>query len=117
MSEAADLDALHADLLALRDQLQGLLRDDTNAAGTVELDQTTQGRLSRIDAMQQQEMVKAQHRRAAVRLDRVEVLLEAWGTPLFGACRECEEPIAAGRLRARPDSLFCMDCLRARESG
>ncbi len=105
------------DLLALRGQLEMLIRDETGATATVELDQSTQGRLSRMDAIQAQKMAQAQRRRAVQRLERVNGVLNSRDDPDldFGHCRVCEEPISYRRLKAQPDAIFCVDCAQARE--
>ena len=114
---AEQLAQIRADLLALRTQLVALVADETGATDTVELDQAAQGRLSRIDAIQQQKMAQAQRRRAQLRLERVESVLEAYDDPEvdFGCCRTCTDPIAYARLKAQPDALFCVECAQARE--
>lgn len=37
----------------------------------------------------------------------------------YGICKECEEPIPADRLKAKPEGLYCVDCLTKieKESG
>ena len=112
------LASVHAGLLALREQLLALLVDASGATNTVELDQSTQGRLSRMDAMQRQEMAKAEHRRAETRLERVEAVIESYTDPDvdFGSCRQCGEIIALERLHALPDALFCVPCAEAIEA-
>ncbi len=109
---------VYASLLALRKQIQDLLLDTSGATNTVELDQSTQGRLSRMDAMQRQEMAKAEKRRAETRLQRVEAVLESYDDPEvdFGSCRQCGEPIALKRLQALPDALFCVPCAEELEA-
>jgi len=109
---------IHTRLVALKEQITALLQDNSGATHTVELDQSTQGRLSRMDAMQRQEMAKAEKRRAETRLKRVEAVLESYDDPDvdFGACRQCGEPIALKRLQALPDALFCVPCAEAFES-
>jgi len=120
MSEPSDaqLDEIAEDLLALRDQLLTLIADETGATDTVVLDQSTQGRLSRMDAIQAQKMAQAQRRRAIQRLERVQSVLAIRDDPDqdFGACRMCEEPISYRRLKAQPDALFCVACAQAREN-
>ena len=108
---------VHADLLALKSQLETCLADAGGTTKTVELDQSTQGRLSRMDAMQRQEMAKAERRRAQVRLERVQAVLESYEDPEvdFGGCRDCGEPIPLPRLKALPDALFCVPCAQNRE--
>jgi DnaK suppressor protein len=111
----AELDELRADLLRLRQELHTTLSDESGRSDTVDLDQPI-GRLSRMDAMQQQEMAKAERRRAEIRLERVAVALEAMEEEDYGWCGDCGEPIGVRRLKARPDSFFCLPCISARES-
>jgi DnaK suppressor protein len=113
----AQLDEIARDLLALQAQLQILIADETGATDTVVLDQSTQGRLSRMDAMQAQKMAEAQMRRASQRLERVQSVLAIRADPDqdFGACRACEQSISFRRLKAQPDALFCVACAQERE--
>lgn len=107
---------LHAALLALRDSL--LRTSDTTRAHaeTVELDQAAMGRVSRIDAIQQQQMAGAQARRNALRLKQVAIALQAWADDEYGWCKKCGDPIAHGRLAARPETVVCVPCMRELES-
>jgi DnaK suppressor protein len=109
------LTELRAELIRLQKGLRMTLADELGRSDTVELDQPI-GRLSRMDAMQQQEMAKAERRRAELRLERVAVALEAFEDDEYGWCRDCEEPIGYRRLMARPDSFFCHACSTAREA-
>jgi len=113
---AEDLDSLHDVLLKAKRDLEAILADAAGQANTVELDQTAVGRISRIDAIQRQEMAKAQHRMAAQRLTRVQQALIDFHDPEidFGTCRDCGESIPLGRLRARPEALFCVGCAQQR---
>jgi DnaK suppressor protein len=43
-------------------------------------------------------------------LDRVERALAKLAEGSYGRCDACGEPIAPARLKARPDSAFCMAC-------
>lgn len=112
----AQLEELHSDLLSLRDSLVRT-SDTTRAhAETVELDQAAMGRLSRIDAIQQQQMAGAQERRNALRLKQVAIALQAWEEDEYGWCKKCGEPVAYGRLKARPETVVCVPCMRELES-
>lgn len=116
MSRDAELQEILGDLETLRSELLTLIADETGATDTVELDQSTQGRLSRMDAIQAQKMAQAQRRRATQRLERIDSVLEirAEDASAFGCCRICEEPIGFRRLKAQPDALFCVECAHAR---
>ena len=76
----------------------------------VELDQTSVGRLSRMDAMQQQAMAAAQARRRAGRLRALENAIRRVEADEFGWCEECGEPIPEGRLEIDPTSTRCVAC-------
>jgi DnaK suppressor protein len=111
----AQLAELRADLLRLQVDLGVTLADEQGRSDTVDLDQPI-GRLSRMDAIQQQEMAKAERRRAELRLNRVAVSLEAMAEQEYGGCGDCEEAIGYPRLKARPDSFFCLECSSKREA-
>lgn len=81
----------------------------------VELDQTRVGRLSRMDAMQQQAMAQATARRYEQELRRLRTALGRLQSGDFGYCVKCEEEIAEGRLRVDPATLLCIDCARKTE--
>ena len=44
---------------------------------------------------------------------RVERALSKLQEDSYGTCDNCGEPIAAGRLRAAPESALCIDCARS----
>ena len=81
---------LHKELLDLRDELQKLLADSSDGAQPVSLDEPI-GRLSRMDAMQQQSMVQANRRTAQTRLTRIETALRRYANDDYGFCASCEE--------------------------
>ncbi|MEP3465413.1 MAG: TraR/DksA C4-type zinc finger protein, partial [Parasphingorhabdus sp.] len=77
---------------------------------TVELDQQSVGRLSRMDAMQQQEMAQAEARRRTSDLARVDQALKRHEEDEYGWCAECGEPIAWKRLEIDPAAHLCISC-------
>lgn len=81
----------------------------------VELDQTRQGRLSRMDAMQSQAMAQASDARRTQQIARLKAALERLARGDFGGCMECGEPIAEARLENDPAATLCIDCAGARE--
>lgn len=103
------IEALHLDLLALRTQLEDVLTTFTEGAKPVDLDAPI-GRLTRMDAIQQQQMSAANKRSAQSRLALVMTALSGVADGRYGECRHCEEPIGWGRLKARPESAFCLIC-------
>lgn len=96
-------------LEGLRAELEQMLDLSKSGSKPVSLDEPI-GRLSRMDAMQQQELVKANRRQHEVRLQQVMAALRRLKDGSFGDCRRCEEPIAPSRIEARPEAPFCLDC-------
>lgn len=68
------------------------------------------GRLSRVDAMQHQQMARARRERVVVHLQQVRSALARIDGATYGACIRCEEPIGAPRLEAKPEALLCRGC-------
>jgi DnaK suppressor protein len=108
-------DELHADLLTLQDELQKLLANSSDGAQPVSLDEPI-GRLSRMDAMQQQSMVQANRRTAQTRLTRIEAALRRYENDEYGLCLECEEEVGYARLKAQPEAPFCINCQGNKEA-
>lgn len=77
---------------------------------TVELDQQSVGRLSRMDAMQQQAMAEAQERSRQLDLQRIEMAERRIKDGDYGYCVECENEIALGRLKIDPMAERCVNC-------
>jgi len=100
---------LRTDLLRLQVELRQLLDDSQESSKAVELDQPI-GRLSRMDALQQQAMAKANRAGNEQRLKLIKAALIAIKQERYGECRRCEEPIGYPRLKARPESPFCLEC-------
>lgn len=76
----------------------------------VELDQSSVGRLSRMDAMQNQAMAQATERRRMVELQRIDLAFEAMKLGEYGFCIECGEEIALKRLEIDPAAPTCVKC-------
>ena len=108
LSEAQS-EELRGDLSRLLVELQEDLEQSAEAGKAVDLDEPI-GRLSRMDAMQQQKMVQAQRQRLKLRLGQVKGALASFERDEYGVCRRCEEPIAYKRLKARPEAPLCIDC-------
>jgi len=108
------LNEFRQSLTTLRQDLEALLSISKSASDTVELDQPI-GRVSRIDAIQQQKMAKANRQNHIIRLQQINASLSAIEEGDYGECRACEEPIGIGRLRARPEAALCLSCQEARE--
>ena len=96
MNEIADLD-----------RLRGQARD---SCAPVTLDQQSVGRLSRMDAMQQQSMELATEDRRQQRLTALAAALLRIEAGDYGHCLKCDDEIAAGRLAADPAVSLCIGC-------
>lgn len=97
----------------LLERKEQLARDDASNADsreTVELQQDSVGRLSRMDALQQQAMAKAQERRRAAERSRIAAALERIDEGEWGYCLNCGEEIAERRLRNDPSVATCINC-------
>ena len=75
------------------------------------------GRLTRMDAMQQQNMTKAGRRSLEARLKQIAGALAGVQTGDYGLCVRCDEAIGYARLRARPESRLCVLCQEHLEAG
>lgn len=116
MDELTDdrIEELRTILSELRDELETTLEGAAEGSRPVSLDQPI-GRVSRVDALQQQEMAQANRRNVEIRLAQVRQALSALDSGDYGYCRKCEEPIAYERLRSRPEAPFCVQCQRGSE--
>jgi len=105
----AQIDELKAALSGRRDELKRLLEATREGTRPVDLDEPI-GRLTRMDAMQQQNMSAAARRSYDIRLRQIEQALGAMEQQRYGLCRRCEDPIGYARLTARPESPYCLEC-------
>ena len=103
------IEELRSALQERQAELQHLLEVTREGSRPVDLQEPI-GRLTRMDAIQQQKMTAANRRSNEVRLQQVTMALEAIARDDYGACRKCEEPIAHRRLRARPEAPYCIAC-------
>lgn len=102
-------------LLRLQADLSVLKAAGEDAAGVVELDQTSVGRLSRMDALQGQAMSQEQGRRRKVELQKIAAALQRIEAGHYGDCLACDEPVAMQRLTLDPAATLCISCASARE--
>lgn len=104
------LGALRQQILAQASELEQLLVGQHAKAKPVQLDQQAVGRVSRIDAIQQQEMAKAGEVHSAKHLQALHGALKRLDSGDYGFCEECGETIALARLKIKPEALFCINC-------
>lgn len=91
-------------------ELQAADADTAENRAPVELDQTSVGRLSRMDALQNQAMASAQSRRRAGRLKAIAAALKRMDEDEFGWCQDCGEAIPVARLELDPTAARCVSC-------
>jgi DnaK suppressor protein len=96
-------------LQSLERELVFQLQANEQAAAPVDLDQPF-GRLSRMDAIQQQQMARAARAGQKVRLQQVKGALLRVGRGEYGLCVSCDEEIELKRLLARPETPYCIVC-------
>ncbi len=101
-------------LLSLCDELEAFVSASEGQSRPVSLDEPI-GRLSRVEGMQQQQMVDAQRQLAARRLRAVAAALARIDDDRFGECAACGEEIDRRRLRVRSESAVCLACQQQRE--
>ncbi|MBW1762703.1 MAG: TraR/DksA C4-type zinc finger protein [Deltaproteobacteria bacterium] len=131
-----EADTLRQQLVELVAELEHTLRASADSASPVMLDQSSVGRLSRMDAMQQQAMAKATRQKSQSRMDAMQqqamakatrqksqlrltqckVALSSFDRNEYGLCRKCEEPIGYRRLSAKPEAPFCLECQRGTDA-
>jgi len=87
---------------------------ETNAEArqTVALDQASVGRVSRIDALQGQQMALAQDRNRTAEVLQIEAALQRVADGSYGDCLKCDEPISEKRLRFSPAAALCIACAK-----
>jgi len=104
--------AARARLLAARAELDRQDRATEADRAPVELDQTSVGRLSRMDAIQGQAMAMAALRRRGLERRRIDAALGRVEAGDYGYCVRCGEAIPARRLELDPAIPTCVACSR-----
>ena len=100
----------------IRDELQRTLTRlersmKTNGNGhPTEIDQGTVGRLSRIEAIQNQGFTRDLHERERLQLDQVSAALQRIESGSYGVCTSCRAPIRFERLVVFPETRTCNGC-------
>lgn len=108
--QTIDLAAVRSELEALRERVMAATEHGAEAAQPVELDQQRVGRLSRMDALQGQEMARAAERRRGTEIRKIDAALARLDSDDYGWCVRCGEEIAAARLALDPAVPVCIDC-------
>lgn len=99
-------------LLELKTALHAQEQLDQEAQQPVELDQARVGRLSRMDALQSQQMLQEVARRRQAKLLGIDGALRRIEAGEFGDCFVCGNAIDPRRLAIDPTSTRCMGCVQ-----
>jgi DnaK suppressor protein len=105
-----DIDAVKGVLTKELEQIERLDQSSAEGRKTVKLDQTSVGRLSRMDALQQQALAQETQRRRVQRRKRIEETLNRIDQEDFGYCEKCGEPISRMRLELDWTVRTCVRC-------
>ena len=97
-------------LRAKRDELEALSTLSADNRKPVALDQQSVGRLSRMDAMQQQAMDQATETKRKTDLLRIEAAERRLRDGDYGFCENCGEEIPDERLAIDPMTITCVSC-------
>lgn len=109
----ATIEVYRLRLFELRHALEVVQEFSKGSTQPVELDQASVGRVSRIDAIQAQQMAQATGRRRRQQLARIEGALRRIESGDFGYCFACGEQIDARRLDTDPTITRCAACMEA----
>ncbi|MCP5381852.1 MAG: TraR/DksA family transcriptional regulator [Kordiimonadaceae bacterium] len=99
-------------LLEKRQALLSIIEGTKDNSKAVTLDQTSVGRLSRMDAMQGQAMAEEVKRRRQNELKKIDAALTRIEEDDFGYCLNCGDDIDKKRLDFDPSITLCNNCAR-----
>ncbi|MFO7482269.1 TraR/DksA family transcriptional regulator [Oceanibaculum nanhaiense] len=107
-----DIGKFRTRLLVLREEIVRLHDVSNDSRAVVELDQQSVGRLSRMDAIQQQAMALATEQQRQLQMKRIDSALARIDSGTYGECVRCGEAIPEKRLMADLTITLCIDCAR-----
>lgn len=105
MDKEALIQALESEIVRVR----ATIADMKEMTGPVEPDNAI-GRLSRLDAMNNQAITDAALRKAEQKLNELERMQTRQDDPEFGLCSKCGKAIPMERLLLVPESMHCVTC-------
>ena len=98
-----------------RDEFMASQKMAQSSTETVELDQNSVGRVSRIDALQSQSMAVETTRLRQQQLRKISAALALIESGDYGYCRVCDDEINPKRLEIDPASTMCVPCASKQE--
>ena len=112
MAGGVDIEGARKRLSEKKRELEDVAASSRESRKPVELDQSRVGRLSRMDALQDQAMALETERRREVELRRIDAAFDRLKTGEYGYCLTCGEEIEPKRLEFDPATPVCIDCAR-----
>lgn len=103
-------------LLQHQKELLDVEASGEQASEIVALDQTTVGRLSRMDALQAQAMSVETDQRRKLELQRIKLALKHIDEGDYGYCQNCGEMINPLRLKSSLTVALCIECASEAET-
>ena len=70
------------------------------------------GRISRMDAINNKSVNESALRQAEQRIIKLNHAKSELHSKHFGLCNKCGNQIQLGRLKFRPESVYCMNCVK-----
>ena len=109
MTDPKNQDFYRKILNKLLEEIEAYLSKTEESAEAVSPDKSL-GRLSRMEAMQDQQLILEARRRKKMQKVAVLSALQRIENGQFGTCIFCGKPIASDRLEVAPESTTCISC-------
>ena len=94
---------------SLRIEIEKNMSTNKSDSGVVKLDSSI-GRLSRMDALQNQQIALELKRRQENQLLRIKNAIKRMDKGQYGLCGRCKKPIEDDRLEVFQDTFTCINC-------
>jgi len=98
-----------------RNELMSSQQKAQSSTQTVELDQSSVGRVSRVDALQSQSMAVETTRLRQQQIRKISTALALIESGDYGYCSICDDEIDPRRLEIDPASIMCVPCASKQE--
>ena len=109
MADPENQDRYHKILQESLKEIEEYLKKTEESAEAVSPDKSL-GRLSRMEAIQDQQLILEARRRKKMQKIAVQSALQRIDNGQFGNCIFCGKPIAQERLEVAPESTTCVVC-------
>ena len=110
-----ELQRFKQQLAQQRAELTAALQMAQSSTEPVKLDQSSVGRVSRMDAMQSQSMAVETTRLKQQQLRRISAALALIQSGDYGYCSECDNDIDLRQLEIDPSATMCVPCASQQE--